>query len=369
MSRVMRNGHQRGAVSLGAVLVVLALGVAPAWGARMTPPRANFATTLSGAAPGETIELSGLCGGTPDNSFPLPNVANLTIEGAAAGDGFDGTGAAHGALTGTAPSGLTLRNLTFENYALTNESALQLQLTSPSTLPVIDHDSFLNNKNTSTTTPAGGALDIFGADTTCPYTGSLTISNSQFSGNTLITTSTTSSPGSGVTGGGASISVECASPATASLVITGNTFKQNSIQTAGATALGAGLYAANAEPGQITATQSGNVFQSNSIVNTGSTATTFDGGGEWLASVNLTRRRTRTSATRSPVQERARRARARVSARCAATARRRPARRPPPRRTLVAAGNTISTPSGTGRSRARASTQAAWRRRETEGSS
>ena len=94
--------------------------------------------------------------------------------------------------------------------------------------------------------------------------------------------------GGGVTGAGASVSFECVSPNTANLVITGNTFEQNSIHTAGPTAAGGGLYVANGENGLWTATQSGNVFESNSIVNTGSTAATFDGGGEWLASVNLT---------------------------------------------------------------------------------
>ena len=71
MSRVMRNGHQRGAVSLGAVLVVLALGVAPAWGVS-TPFTgcAGLQAALTGATSGETIELTELC--TSPNTFTPP---------------------------------------------------------------------------------------------------------------------------------------------------------------------------------------------------------------------------------------------------------------------------------------------------------
>ena len=282
MSRVVRNRRRRVAVALGAALAVVALPATPAWGASTNC--AGLQAAITGATTGETIDLTELCMG---GSFPTPTATGVTLEGAAAGDGFDGTGASGPALHGTAPSGLTLRNLTFESYTLNNAGAVQLQLSSGA-LPVIDHDSFVNNADTSTTTPAGAGLGISGANLSCPYTGSLTISNSLFSGNMLTTSSSTSSAGSGVTGAGASVSFECASPATANLVITGNAFKQNSIRTAGATALGGGLYAANDEDGQLTATQSGNLFQSNSIVNTGSTATTFDGGGEWLASVDLT---------------------------------------------------------------------------------
>src|SRR6202012_5797906 len=115
---------------------------------------------------------------------------------------------------------------------LTTSTAVELQL-STGVLPVIDHDSFVNNTDTSNFEPAGGALDIFGVDTSSPYTGSLTISDSLFSGNVLVSTQTSNPVGGGVTGGGASVAFECASPNTANLVITGNTFKQNSIRTAG----------------------------------------------------------------------------------------------------------------------------------------
>ena len=214
-------------------------------------------------------------------------------------------------------------------------------------MPVIDHDSFLNNKNTSTTTPAGGALDIFRADTTCPYTGSLTISNSQFSGNTLITTSTDELARK--LGRHRRGCVDLGRMRVAGHRQPGD--HRQHVQAELDPDRGRHrlwvqeLYAANAEPGQITATQSGNVFQSNSIVNTGSTATTFDGGGEWLASVNLTSTSDAYIGNSLPVQERARRARARVSARswrCAAPTGTATATAT----NLVAAGNSIGTPSG-----------------------
>ena len=293
MSRLVWNGRQRVAIALGAVLVAVALPAAPAWGASsVSTDCTNLQATMNAATSGETIELTGLCtvsnSGAAAGSFATPTASDVTIEGAAAGDGFDGTGVVNGpALHGVAPGGLTLRNLTFENYSLTASAAVTLQL-STGALPVIDHDSFVSNTDTSNTEPAGGGLEIFGVNTSCPYTGSLTISNSLFSGNVLVSTQTTNPASGGVTGAGASVSFECVSPNTANLVITGNTFTQNSIHTAGPTAAGGGLYVANGENGPLTATQSGNVFESNSIVNTGSTAATFDGGGEWLASVNLT---------------------------------------------------------------------------------
>ena len=185
-----------------------------------------------------------------------------------------------------------MRNLTFENFSLTDgssggSSAVTLQLGSGA-LPVIDHDSFVNNTHTSTSTPAGAGLDVVGLSSSCPYTGSLTVRNSLFSGNEATTSSNDNAASIGATGAGASIALVCGTSATANLVITGNTFSQNSIQTAGVAAYGAGLYVANADNGQLTATQSGNVFEPNSIANTGSVSTTFNGGGEWLASVNLT---------------------------------------------------------------------------------
>jgi hypothetical protein len=274
------------------LLAVVALLAVPAWASAVSTNCAGLQTTLTNASAGETIDLTELCtvsnSGVANGSFTLPTATGVTIEGAAAGDGFDGTGVTAGpALGGAAPSGLTLRNLTFENYSLSNNGAVTLRLPASGALPVIDHDSFLGNTNTGGV-PAGGALDIFGVSTTCSYTGSLTINDSLFSGNQLTATITTNSANSGATGGGASIAFECTPPQTANLVITGNTFRQNSISTAGISALGGGLYAANGEAGPLTATQSGNVFESNSIVNTGTAATTFDGGGEWLASVNLT---------------------------------------------------------------------------------
>ena len=229
MSRLVWNGRQRVAIALGAVLVAVALPAAPAWGASsVSTDCTNLQATMNAATSGETIELTELCtvsnSGAAAGSFATPTASDVTIEGAAAGDGFDGTGVVNGpALHGAAPGGLTLRNLTFENYSLTASAAVTLQL-STGALPVIDHDSFVSNTDTSNTEPAGGGLEIFGVNTSCPYTGSLTISNSLFSGNVLVSTQTTNPASGGVTGAGASVSFECVSPNTANLVITGNTF-------------------------------------------------------------------------------------------------------------------------------------------------
>jgi hypothetical protein len=294
MSRAGRAKRRCVGVALGTGLVVVGSLAAPASAAAVTTDCAGLQAAITGATSGETIDLTELCAlSNSGGTFTFPTQTGVTIEGAGAGDGFDGTGVNGPALHGPALSGLTLRNLTFENYSLTNisnggSSAVQLQLPASGALPVIDHDSFVNNTSTSNGVPVGAGLDIFGVTSNCSYTGPLTISSSLFSGNVLATSSLDNSAGTGATGGGASIAFDCGASTTASLLITGNTFRQNSIRTAGAGAYGAGLYAANAGGSQLTATQSGNVFESNTVVNTGSIATTFNGGGEWLASVNLT---------------------------------------------------------------------------------
>ena len=177
MSRLVWNGRQRVAIALGAVLVAVALPAAPAWGASSVSTNCtNLQATMNAATSGETIDLTEMCtvsnSGVAAGSFTPPgsSATGVSIEGAAAGDGFDGTGVNGPALHGVAPGGLTLRNLTFENYSLTASAAVTLQL-STGALPVIDHDSFVSNTDTSNTEPAGGGLEIFGVNTSCPYTG------------------------------------------------------------------------------------------------------------------------------------------------------------------------------------------------------
>jgi hypothetical protein len=157
----------------------------------------NLASTLAGAGNSDTIVLTGLCNG----SFMLGAAQNVTLEGAASGtNGFDGTGQSMPALTGSAV-GLTLRNLSVQNYNLTSVGAAVQLTPGAGALPVIDHDRFINNKVTSTFSLVfGAALEISHTDPTCPYTAPLTLTNSLFSGNTINDTLT--GPGSAAAGAG-----------------------------------------------------------------------------------------------------------------------------------------------------------------------
>ncbi len=237
---------------------------------------------LNAAGPGDVITISTLCTG---GKYTLPSVSNLTIQGAATGtNGFDGTGATGPALVGRAV-GLTLRNLTFQNYKLNSGPAVFLE-PGAGALPVLDRDRFLNNSTMSST--PGAALEILDTESSCPYTGSLTLTNSLFSMNSI---SQGASPsGISAEGAGAAILLACDASHGASLTISGNTFTGNSIAMAGGSAYGGGLYAADSGNGQLTDNQSANLFQSNSVTSTSPSGATFDGGGEWLASVNLTSR-------------------------------------------------------------------------------
>ena len=86
MSRLLWNGRPRVAIALGAVLVVVALPTAPAWGAStVTTDCAGLQTAITDANPGDTIELTGLCNGS--FTTPPPTASDVTIEGAVAGDG------------------------------------------------------------------------------------------------------------------------------------------------------------------------------------------------------------------------------------------------------------------------------------------
>lgn len=278
-----RAGFRR-AAAIGVVFAAFGFVASSASATTVSATCATLQTALSGAAgtSGETIVLSdtGLCNG----HFTIPSTAtNLTLEGASgATNGFDGSGLTNTALTGTDMDGLTLRNLTFQNYSFHGPAVFISSV--GGALPTIDSDRFIDNSSTG---GSGflGALDVDANQGTCSdYTGSLTITNSTFSGNTSIDPATAGF----AAGGAASVSFSCSSSTTANLVITGNTFNGNSISTATA-AYGGGLYAANGSAGQLTAQQSGNVFQNNSIVSMAATpSSTYNGGGEWLGSINLT---------------------------------------------------------------------------------
>jgi hypothetical protein len=240
---------------------------------------------LSSAVSGDVITLGALCSVTNSGSsqgvFTLPTgLSALTLQGSGGTVGFDGTGASGSALSGSG-TGLTLKNLTIENYALNHSTAVQLSLGAGG-LPAIDGDHFTQDSNTSSVS-TGGALEIVGFDPSCPYTGALTIANSAFTGNRL---QSTASAGTGAAGGGAAVMFGCDSAHSVNLSISHNTFSGNSIATEGASAYGAGLYVANDNNGQLSAAQASNGFTGNAITTSGA-AGSYNGAGEWLASVDL----------------------------------------------------------------------------------
>ena len=244
---------------------------------------------LNSAESGDVITLAALCtptnSGSADGSFTLSPSSGVTILGAAGGtNGFDGGGsggAANPALLGPG-NGLTLRNLTFENYSLTNYAAAVGLSPAGGALPTLDRDRFVNNR--STVSAGGHAAGLF-VQPSGKCSSPLRITNSTFSENTSVSTS----PGATVLGGAAGFLFFCSPPHTAAMVFIHDTFSHNAIDTAGTPAFGAGLYAGNGYGVQLTAQQSGNVFSHNSIISTTSPASSqYDGGGEWLGEVNLT---------------------------------------------------------------------------------
>ena len=244
-------------------------------------------TALSSAVSGDVITLAALCtvtnSGLAHDSFHLPvGLSSLTLQGASATDGFDGTSATSSALQGPS-GGLLLKNFTVEHYALNGNAAVELSV-SGSALPSIDGLTFSQNTN-SVLNALGGALEIFDFNPTCPYTDTLSIARSTFRGNELIASG---SSGVGPAGAGLSILLGCGAGHAASVSLTDNTFELNSIVTDGAGALGAGAYIANAGLGPLTASQSGNVFDGNFETVIGTPGSSYSGAGEWLASVNLT---------------------------------------------------------------------------------
>lgn len=272
---------------LGIVILPLAIVLTLGWGTQRASAavlQADCSTLqadLNSASAGDTVELTGVCTGA---SFTLPSISGLTLEGAPGQtDGFDGTGATGSALDGST-AGLTLRNLTFENYALSGSSAVSLSQSS-GVLPTITSDRFIDNSSSGTySNPAALLLAEYGPSAcSSAFSGTLTISGSTFQGNTSTATSGIA------TGGAVGIYFFCDKADTASLAITGNTFSSNVIDSGGVDAYGGALYAGNGNDGVLSAQQSGNVFSDNSIASTVTPAShSYNGAGEWLASVNLT---------------------------------------------------------------------------------
>lgn len=261
-------------------LAALALTAQRASAAVVQADCSQLQADLTGASSGDTIELTGICTG---GSFTLPSISGLTVEGAPGQtDGFDGTGASGSALSGST-AGLTLRDLTFENYSLTQNAAVHLTQNSGA-LPTIASDRFLNNSDGgSYAQPAALNIQDYGPEScSSSFSGTLSITGSTFQDNTA------NASGGIATGGAVGIFFFCDASDTASLAITGNTFSANKIVSAGVDAYGAGLYIGNGYNGALSAQQSNNVFTDNSIVSTTSpAASSYNGAGEWLASVNL----------------------------------------------------------------------------------
>ncbi|MGH3261717.1 MAG: hypothetical protein ACRDNS_06960 [Trebonia sp.] len=284
----MRIGRSRGRQWLVAICVAGGvLGLAgPASAATVQATCSTFGSTLSSATSGETIALTGLCTGA-DASFGLPSgVSDLTIEGASSGvNGFNGTGASNSALwSDSAAAGLTLEDLTFESYSLTNGNAAVTLNLDGGALPVIENDRFINDADSYAYSVLGGGLEIWGSSS-CSYTGTLQITGSTFSHDSI------TASGSYVAGGaGAFLDFLCAPPSTVAMSFSADTFSDNSINAGSGIGEGAGLYVANANVptvSQLSVQQSGNVFEDNSITSS-SPSSWYGGAGEWLGSVNLT---------------------------------------------------------------------------------
>jgi hypothetical protein len=227
---------------------------------------------ITQAENGDVITIATMCTG---GSFTIPDDTRLTLQGAATGtNGFDGIGATGEALHGNRSVGLTLRNLTIRNYAVgPTKTAVELQL-EPGPLPTIDHVQFL--RNTSGGEPGG--LLVNGFPNGCGLTGSLTITGSTFSDNV-------NGGGSQPQGGGAVIDLGCP----ANLVISGNVFSGNTVQSSFLFGYGAGLLVLNESGGQlVTAQQDHNVFRGNTVESTGQSNSIYFGAGETVSGVTLT---------------------------------------------------------------------------------
>jgi hypothetical protein len=259
----------------GSIMALALLAAQPAAASTVETDCANLAATLTAATPGETIVLSGLCT-DPNANFVLPKTAELTIEGAASGvNGFDGTGAGGAALTSPAEGvdGLTLRNLTFENYEGSGGAFIESTKTATHPFAFI-HDTFLHN----TTSDHGGGLHMTIEEPagTCAFSGAgppVTLADSSFSENTATFQA----------GGGAYIDLECHA-GSISASVTGNVFTNNRVVSNDERLQGGGLFvglghAIIAVPFSLT--QQNNRFEGNVIENTAAEGLRVEGGGEF----------------------------------------------------------------------------------------
>jgi hypothetical protein len=212
---------------------------------------------LNQAVSGDTITLTQLC--TKDNSgasnghfelSPAAHQQSYTLVGApGSGAGFDGTGVPTRVLiadNAPQPDVLTLRNLIFQNSSSNDRDGGGALAFGGDYSVTLDGDTFTNNQTTDGS--EGGAVE-FATTTT---TGSITVTNSTFRGNT-----TQSS-------GGALDIFPLAAPIPVNL--SGNTFANNKIDGCNVGCELDGGAVSIISPGTGPVTQSGNTFTANSIV-------------------------------------------------------------------------------------------------------
>jgi hypothetical protein len=338
-------------IAFGAVAVIGALSAPAASATTFTPTCANLQSTLNGATgAGDTVILSGLCSG----SFTLPATTNnLTIQGAATGvNGFDGGGvtSAPALSSNIGVNGLTLRNLVFQNYA---SEAVHVSAFNDTNPIVVDGDTFANNH--SATAFTGGAYFLQVNSALCPAAGlPITISNSTFTGNTSPGSPAGGASGADGGGGAAHIAMSCTTGGGHGpplITVTNNTFSGNVTNTpsSGQTRQGGALWiagGAGASSSVALVHQSNNLFAGNSVAGSGQS---FAGGGEFTEAANITSTNDRfignslPGATINTVSSEGAGLSTRSGGTCST-----PATATSTMTNLVAAGNTIGAPSGTG---------------------
>lgn len=252
-------------------------------------------TDLTAATSGETIVIDGLCAG----SFTLPSNTPLTLEGATGTtSGFDGQGVQQtdSLLSGTSLDDVTLQDLTFEN-AVTSAVAddpSTLELAVENGALTLSGDTFTNNVDNADDEPPVYIESDYGDSGCTTQDNSVVVENSTFSDNRLDQSGSLPGPdGPAFPGGGAGLELLAwceFDPVT----LTGNTFKDNIVDStdAEAPAVGGGLsiigITPDASDALIPVTQSGNVFDGNSIeAAPGDQYDFWGGGGEWAQGADL----------------------------------------------------------------------------------
>ncbi len=263
-------------LAVGGTVVALALGAAqPAAASTVETDCANLGAALAAATAGETIVLSGMCE-SPSNSFALPETPGLTIEGAASGaSGFDGAGAFGPALFSPSEGtdGLTLRNLTFADYASTGGVAVKSTKTATHPFAFVK-DRFEHDTSTNSN---GGGLSLIVDEpkpSVCAFTAPVSLTESTFIEDTS----------GSQAGGGAYLDLECAA-GEVSASVAGNVFLRNKVagntepEQGGGLWVGVGHEFAPTIPFALS--QQANVLEGNAVENLGAEAARVEGGGEF----------------------------------------------------------------------------------------